>query len=92
MKISWETKSLKLYNTLSKCKKDNRALNGGNLYDFDVYKILSEKYKIIPNFNKVKHNNHNIFKYIYYNNKIKKDEFDFIISDPYSFVFSIYPK
>ena len=62
MKISWETKSLKLYNTLSKCKKDNRALNGGNLYDFDVYKILSEKYKIIPNFNKVKHNNHNIFK------------------------------
>ena len=89
-KIIWETKSPKLYN-LIKEKKIKSFYSGGNLYNYDVFCVLSKHYNVWVNKSKVKKNKEFIFFYFIRNifSNIKKC--DFIISDPYSFVMNLLP-
>ena len=53
MNIKWETKSPKLFNMIIG-ESQNYFINGGNLYDYQVYKVLSEYHTINPVKQKVK--------------------------------------
>ena len=59
-KIIWETKSPKLYN-LIKEKKIKSFYSGGNLYNYDVFCVLSKHYNVWVNKSKVKKNKEFIF-------------------------------
>ena len=61
-KIIWETKSPKLYN-LIKEKKIKSFYSGGNLYNYDVFCVLSKHYNVWVNKSKVKKNKEFIFFY-----------------------------
>jgi hypothetical protein len=90
MNIKWETKSPKLFNMIIG-ESQNYFINGGNLYDYQVYKVLSEYHTINPVKQKVKSFEGKILKYIFKSNFFKKTDYDLVISDPFTFFFNLKP-
>ena len=54
-KIIWETKSPKLFDLISNRKIDS-FYSGGNLYNYQVFSILSRYYNVWANPSKIKRN------------------------------------
>ena len=66
-------------------------VSGGNEYNYEVYKVLSDCFNVELNDLALKSNNESSIKYFFKSKNNRSQFFDFIISDAYSFALNLFP-